>query len=110
MDREIGKILFQFVNGSFTTLKAKPKDIDVVSFIDYRIYMKFEEQIIDLCNKWNEVEELDIAILPQSYPGHPLFIQAQLAYEFWTSLFSRTRQDENRKRLPKGLIKINYYG
>lgn len=31
IQQEVGAILFQFVNGSFTTLKDKPNDIDVVS-------------------------------------------------------------------------------
>ncbi len=48
IEKEIGNILFQFVNGSFTTLKIKPNDIDVVSFIDYRVFRKSEDKISPL--------------------------------------------------------------
>jgi len=48
IQKEIGPILFQFVNGSFTTLKNKPNDIDVVSFIDYRVYNKKVEAMENL--------------------------------------------------------------
>jgi len=108
IQKEIGTILFQFVNGSFTTLKAKPNDIDVVSFIDYRIYRKKEEEILQLEEYFDKFDKLDIHIIPRSYPGHPGFIEIQLMYEYWKALFSRTRE-MNRKRLSKGLIKINFY-
>lgn len=106
--QEVGAIIFQFVNGSFTTLKDKPNDIDVVSFVDYRIYRKKEEQILELENLFEKFEKLDIHIIPKSYPGHPSFIEIQLMYEYWKALFSRTRE-LNGTRLGKGLIKINFY-
>lgn len=106
--KEVGAILFQFVNGSFTTLKDKPNDIDVVSFVDYRIYRKKEEKILELESQFDKFDKLDIHIIPKSYPGHPSFIEIELMHEYWKALFSRTRE-VNGTRLGKGLIKINFY-
>ena len=109
IQQQVGDILFQFVNGSFTTLKEKPNDVDVVTFIDYRIF-RSKEKAIDLLSKsWNGITEIDAYIIPKSYPGHPLFIQSQLMYEYWKTLFSRTREDDSGKRLEKGLLKINFH-
>lgn len=97
------------MNGSFTTLKAKPNDIDVVSFIDYRIYRKNEERILEFEEYLNQSKALDIHIIPLSYPGHPGFIEIQLMYEYWKALFSRTREENFGRRIGKGLIKIDFY-
>lgn len=110
VQKEVGAILFQFVNGSFTTLKAKPKDIDVVSFIDYRIYFRKETEVKLLKERFQENQQLDAYLIYRSYPGHPQFIHAQLMYEYWAALFRRTREDDLGNRHSKGLIKINFYG
>lgn len=109
IQKEIGAILFQFVNGSFTTLKTKPKDIDVVSFIDYRIYFRKETEVKLLKERFQENQKLDAYLIYRSYPGHPQFIHAQFMYEYWAALFRRTREDDFGNRHSKGLIKINFY-
>lgn len=110
IQKEIGSILFQFVNGSFTTLKAKPNDIDVVSFIDYRIYNRKVEVMENLLTKWNSNKLLDAYFAPKSYGGHPYFIQSQIAFDYWIDLFTLTKKNENMGSLSKGLIKLNFNG
>jgi len=105
---KIGAITFQFINGSFVTLKEKPKDIDIVTFIDYRIYRQKEEQIESLSAKWDLIEQIDGYIVPRSYPGHPLFIQAQLILEYWKELFRSTRRNEKGEQFQKGFLKITF--
>ena len=109
IQKEIGAILFQFVNGSFTTLKAKPRDIDVVSFIDYPIYRKHEEKISPILEKWKIEANIDGYIAARSYPGHPHFIYTQLNYEYWKDLFTQSKPNEKKDTFSKGLIKINFY-
>lgn len=106
---EVGAILFQFVNGSFTTLKDKPKDIDVVSFIDYRIYNRRIKQMEHLLDEWEKNKLLDAFFAPRSYPGHLFFIQSQIALDYWKDLFSASKKTPILDRQPKGLIKINFY-
>lgn len=110
IQKEIGPILFQFVNGSFTTLKNKPNDIDVVSFIDYRVYNKKVEAMENLLIQWKSKKLLDAYFAPRSYAGHPYFIQSQIALDHWIDLFTLTKKNENVGALPKGLIKINFHG
>jgi len=109
IEKNIGKILFQFVNGSFSTLKEKPKDIDLVSFIHYSDYKSKQAEIELFLSDWENVVEIDGFIAPFSYSGHPHFIESQLSYEYWKSLYSFTRKQENGQSLSKGLIKINFY-
>jgi len=109
IQQEIGAILFQFVNGSFTTLKAKPNDIDVVSFIDYRIYRGKEKEIESFKDRKKKGDKVDGYIIVRSYPGHPQFILAQLQYEYWKDLFTQTKPNKKNKAFSKGLIKINFH-
>ncbi len=39
---------YQYVDGSFTTQKTFPKDIDFVSFVDSTFYRKFEKRLHEL--------------------------------------------------------------
>lgn len=105
----VGTILFQFINGSFTTLKDKPNDIDIVTFLDYRIFRDAKEEVNYLAEKWDSIQEIDGYIIPKSYPGHPLFIQSQLTYEYWFELFSLSRSNESGAGKKKGFIKINFH-
>ncbi len=109
IQKEIGPILFQFLNGSFTTLKAKPNDIDVVSFIDYRVFRGQEQNISSLMEAWKAKGSVDGYISARSYPGHPHFILTQLNYEYWKDLFTQTKPNNENQRFLKGLIKINFY-
>lgn len=40
----------QWIDGSYTTRLAYPKDIDLVNFVDSTFYLKFESRIIKLSN------------------------------------------------------------
>lgn len=104
----VGKDFFQFVNGSFTTTKELPNDIDFVTFVDYRICRSCEEKIFKLGNRWENKKLINCYFVPFSYPGHPRFIQSQLAYDYWKNLFSSDREDFEGKSNPKGLIKISF--
>ena len=109
IEQKIGAILFQFVNGSFTTLKEQPNDIDVVSFVDYRVYQQKTEMVERLAEKWANVSGIDGYVVARSYPGHPHFIYTQLTYEYWLELFSQTKPNEDGVFFRKGLIKLNHH-
>jgi len=106
----VGRDFFQLINGSFTTQQELPKDIDVVKFLHYRNYNDKFEEVEKLTKKWQEKTETDIYIAAFSAPGHPYFIHCQLLFERWKTLFSYSRESENGKRFPKGLIKIQFNG
>lgn len=104
----VGKEFFQLVNGSFTTKKELPGDIDLTTFVDYRICRDCEDEIIGIGNKWENERLIDCYIIPLSYQGHPRFIQSQLAYEYWRSLYSLSKPNEKGQSYPKGILKINF--
>ena len=104
----VGKDFFQLVNGSFTTKKELPRDIDLTTFVDYRICRDCEDGIIQIGDKWENKRLIDCYIIPLSYQGHPRFIQSQLAYEYWRSLYSLSKPNEIGHACPKGLLKINF--
>lgn len=104
----VGKEFYQLVNGSFTTKKELPGDIDLTTFVDYRICRDCEDEIISFGNKWENKRLIDCYIVPISYQGHPRFLQSQLAYEYWENLYSMSKPDEKGDSKPKGLIKINF--
>jgi len=47
--KELCKIVsnqhFQWINGSFVTQKNTPRDIDLVSFIDYQLIDKYKQEL-----------------------------------------------------------------
>ena len=104
----VGRNYFQFVNGSFTTLKTTPGDIDVVSFVDYYMYKKHQDALEDLFYRKVSVKYLDAYILPISKPGYPDYIENQISLEWWKSLFGFTKSKVESKREPKGFIKIDF--
>ena len=104
----IGNNFFQLINGSFTTQKLKPKDIDVVTFIDYKILNRFEDEIDHLSERSKKEFNLDAFFAPHCEPGHPYFIHAQLIFDYWKNFFSYSRKDKNGVHNPKGLFKIKF--
>ncbi len=104
----VGKDFYQLVNGSFTTKKELPGDIDLTTFVDYRICRDCEDEIVKLGDRWENERLIDSYIIPLSYQGHPRFLQTQLAYEYWKNLYSMSKPDGRGHSNPKGLIKINF--
>lgn len=108
IEKIVGPNFFQLINGSFTTLKLKPNDLDFVTFVDYQILSNCENAINLLSESGKEKYDLDGFFAPHSLPGHPYFINSQLLFEYWKNLFSFTRMNHEGNHLPKGLIKITF--
>lgn len=99
-ENEITKEFFQFVNGSFTTRKLNPNDLDLVTFIDYRIYGE-KESLLERFKRPGEFEGID-AYIEKSYPeDHRFFIRYQTDLLYWNDLFTKNRQGQK-----KGYFKI----
>lgn len=106
----VGKDFYQLVNGSFTTKKELPGDIDFITFVNYRVYRNSFEAIDKLNLKWENSNEIDSMILPFSYPGHPHFIQCNILFETKKNLYGNSRPDQFGNVYPKGIIKIQFNG
>jgi hypothetical protein len=93
---------YQWINGSFTTLKPFPKDIDFVSFVDSVFYRKFEQRLINLSKEF-KLRSIDAYFKPVFPANHFLSAATRYNEADWKHLYGHDRQ--HRK---KGFIKIKY--
>lgn len=106
----LSKPYYQWIDGSFISTKANPKDIDLVSIIDYSDYEKHSLEIESefVGSKAREVYQVD-AYLVSEYPiDHPKFAFTNSDKLYWRSLFSRTRVNRAKKQYEKGFIQLNF--
>ncbi len=100
---------YQWVNGSYVTRKVNPNDIDVVTFVDYRLYTGKEQELRQSkgfeYKKKTGLDAYYVATYPQEHPKHGIM---QLDQMDWLYAFSRTRPQPNGKQYSKGFLKINF--
>jgi len=103
------KPIKQWINGSFTTKKTEPGDIDIVSFIDYSILNNPEKSLHEFAYPFSEqIYEVDAYIVPfypEEHRLHFLFTSDRLD---WLDRFNKTWLNRIGKRYPKGFLEINY--
>ena len=109
--RELSNLLkisfVQWINGSFVTKELKPKDIDLVSFIDYRAIEKVGHDIKSLIYP-NSKSNFNVdAYIVKVYPSDHKY---NFAYEtdrlYWLHQFLKTRPNKQGKQYNKGFIKL----
>ena len=110
--KELNKIVtnkyFQWINGSFVTQKNKPADIDLVSFIDYRIIEKHQKELIDFIyplSKKNFNVDGYIVKLYTDNSKNSIFSKSDTLY--WLHHFQKTKPNKNGEKFYKGFIKID---
>ena len=94
----------QYINGSFVTKKENPKDIDIVTFLDFEVYEK-REKSKSLDKFWSfSLEDKGIdAYLVRDYPKeHSLHYKTLELKEVWDDLYSMRK----RRQPSKGFLKI----
>jgi len=101
---------YQWINGSFVSNKGYPRDIDLVTIIDYRDYENQKENIERkfASRKARDIFKVDAYIVSQYPKKHPkyAFYQSDLAY--WRNLFGKTRVNRAKKQFEKGFVQINF--
>ncbi|MEM1328542.1 MAG: hypothetical protein AAGI23_21480 [Bacteroidota bacterium] len=100
--QEITTNFYQIIDGGFVSKKRNPRDIDVVTFIDYDIYELNEAKIRtlkDLYRKRN-VDNYFEKVYPISHSYH---IRYRTDFLYWNDLFTR-----NRRKQKKGYLKITF--
>lgn len=91
----------QWINGSFVTLKESPKDIDIVTFLDYRVF-EYKEKSLDRFWSFSLEDEGIDAYIVKAYPvGHALFNNYLGVRDLWLERFQRDRNGNS-----KGFLKI----
>ena len=102
--------LTQWVNGSFVSKTANPKDIDLLTFIEATIYLENFEKIEKFLSKtnWNSLG-VDAYLIPIRNEKDALYYRYESDRLHWMHHFSRTRKDiRSGKNLRKGFLEINY--
>jgi hypothetical protein len=90
----------QWIDGSFATLKDKPNDIDVVTFVPSEVYLTEEKQLTQLKKAFYPT--LDLYHVCNYDEKHRNFAYTQSDRFEWLHLFSRIRG----QKFSKGFIKI----
>lgn len=92
---------YLWIDGSFITLKAHPKDIDILIFVESSILIQKEKELNFLRNKFKpDIDCYFIETLPENHPRYFLF---EINRKEWFFTFSTARNFKN-----KGIIQINY--
>ena len=98
--REITSEFYQFINGSFVSKKQNPNDLDLVTFIDYRVYEQKESQL-EPFKGFLVYEGIDAYIEKIYPPNHRFYTRFHADFLYWNDLFTRNRRGQR-----KGFIKI----
>jgi hypothetical protein len=103
-----GGRFFQWINGSFTTTKLLPGDIDLVSFIDYDHFVKNAAVFNHFAMKGKELYNVDAHFATTASWRHRYYQKCQDDERYWKNIFGFSRRDENLERHPKGIVKLKF--
>ena len=97
-----------WLNGSFTTKKLQPNDLDILMFVETKVFYDIENQLFDLKEKYKR-QALDIYFIIKRDENDIDYFHYQSDYANWYDLFSKTRARKgSNTRLKKGFIQINF--
>lgn len=89
-----------WIDGSFITLKTRPNDIDVICFIDNQRYDQHLNTLSSLRRTFLPIDAYFVKMYAVEHPKHNFSKFDELDwYHFLT---------KDRKRRPKGLVKIQF--
>jgi len=97
---------FQWINGSFVTQKNAPKDMDVVTFIDYRNLSSKTEKALPKIFRTETLDCYFVVSYPEEHKSYNLY---KMDRAEWYFLFSTTRRDmKTGKTWNKGFVQLNF--
>jgi hypothetical protein len=108
LKKAIGIPYFQWIDGSFTTKKHFPGDIDVVTFIDYDHLVKNARIIHYFTENAQKLYNVDAHFAVTCTWKHRFFESSKRDEQAWKKIFGFSRADDFGTKHPKGLIKINF--
>lgn len=95
----IGGEFYQWIDGSFTTQKLNPRDIDVVTFINASFFDANERELRD----WDRQSYVDAYFVRVFPKEHRQRIFYESDYLRWLHLFGRSREKKS-----KGIIQLQF--
>ena len=101
---EVFPFFEQWINGSFVTQKENPNDIDLVTFLDYQVYEKRGDKILDRFWSFSlEEQGIDSYIVKEFPQNHPFYDEYIGFQKIWHERYIMGKHD-----IPKGFIKIKF--
>ena len=100
--------LHQWINGSYVTQKNNPGDIDLVTFLDYKIVTKLGSKLDAFKYPNSEiiygVDAYIIEVYPQNHINNFRYVSDRA---YWLDRFTKTRRIRGN-RLSKGFLEIKF--
>ena len=90
----------QWIDGSFTTKKQLPFDIDVVNFVEYQTFSKKREILNRLKNNYPKIDTYFSEVYPDNHKNAALNIMNKWQ---WQDVYATDRLGRE-----KGILKINF--
>jgi len=99
------------INGSFTTQKQNPNDIDLVVFLGLECQEKYEQLLREKYNHETLLNNLRLDVyFPIIYPeNHPNYAFTKSDRVYWITQFTRTRPNRRGVVYKKGLLQLIFY-
>ena len=105
--KNITENFFQWLDGSFVHQKENPNDLDFVTFIDYRVYNRKEDMILNNFTMFGVYEyyhDLLDAYSVCNYPQkHPLHSETARDIRYWIDTFG-----SDIKKILRGFVQIHF--
>lgn len=106
--QNISNEFIQWIDGSFTTNKFSPGDIDLVTLLDYKVIEKNKDILQEkFLNKESlkkyKIDAYIVRLFPEEHPEYSKTVTDLLYWEHW---FGNTKKNRAKKRFPKGFIEI----
>lgn len=96
-----------WINGSYTTKKKDPNDLDLVTFVNYNIINQKEQYLHDFkypnsLSKFG-LDAYIVKVYPRDHKNYPLYIGDEM---YWMDKFDKNKRNRNGIKIPKGFIEI----
>jgi hypothetical protein len=99
---------FQWIDGSFTTLKPFPNDMDIVSFVDFNIHKTKLSQLYELGNRFKS-QGIDAYFEPFYPKNHFLEDTNNWQFDYWKEIYYTTKPIGRQEKIfSKGFIQLNF--
>ncbi len=101
-------ILQQWINGSYVSKKVNPGDIDLVTFLDYRLVNILGDKLKDFTFPQSEgiygVDAYIVIMYPQNHKEYSKYVSDRL---YWMDRFTKTRRIRGNKHA-KGFLELSF--
>ncbi len=99
---------YQLINGSFTTRKEFPGDIDLVTFVRFKVLNRKNHLARYFLENSKTLYSIDGYFAATCRRDHYYYESAMNDEAYCLNLYGLSREDENSARHPKGVIKIQF--